>query len=192
MSTTCLTSARSLYSSRLRRLRIPGLAEKKPGLIVGDKLLLCTFGAQEVWHEGIVHDVQEVFIVLRINPKFKLQHSGDSVNVRFQINRMPWRRRQQAVTLGDNQRRLLIPGIQDAAGLHCPTAAEIEAFAFENPWLTDNHEQQSVVAAIVNSPPGSVPFIVFGPYVLLSFEAPEDELISDAMQAWYWEDCHPR
>lgn len=168
MSTICLMPmlTTSRRSPHVCRLYVPGLIEGKPRLLVGDKLLLCNLEGEEVWHEGIVHVVDFQEVVLRINTKFKLRKSGDPVNVRFQINRMPWRRRQQAVTLVDNQSRLLFPNAQDAARLHRPTAADMEAFGFEDPWLTDNYEQKSVVTAIVNSPPGSVPFIVFGPYVL--------------------------
>lgn len=147
------------------RLYIPGLTEGKPRLLVGDKLLLCNSGEQ-VWHEGIVHIVAFQEVVLHINSKFRLRGSNDPVDVRFQINRIPWRRRQQAVTLSDNQSRLLFPNVQDAAPLRLPTVVDMEGFTFEDPCLVDNDEQKSVVVAIVKAPPGSVPFIVFGPYAL--------------------------
>ncbi|KZT64425.1 P-loop containing nucleoside triphosphate hydrolase protein [Daedalea quercina L-15889] len=144
------------------RLYIRGLTEGKPSLLVGDKLLVCKY-AEQIWHEAIVHEVRFQEVILYINSTFKLRSSGDLIDVRFQLNRMPWRRRQQAVTLNVNQPRFLFPTAQDTSTLHRPTAADIDAFDFGDESLIDNQEQKTIVAAIANAPPASVPFVVFGP-----------------------------
>ncbi|KZT64423.1 P-loop containing nucleoside triphosphate hydrolase protein [Daedalea quercina L-15889] len=146
-----------------QRLHIPGLTEGNPTLRVGDKLLVCKYEAAEVWHQAIVHEVQPEGVVLHINPKFSLRSSREPVNIRFQLNRMPWRRRHQAVALDDRQARLLFPAVEDASLLRHPTAADIDAFQFKDTSLVDNYEQKVVVSAITNAPPGSVPFVIFGP-----------------------------
>ncbi|KAH9829555.1 P-loop containing nucleoside triphosphate hydrolase protein [Rhodofomes roseus] len=147
------------------KLPIPGLIEGKPTLRVGDTILVCKSDGSNTWHEAVIHQVNLVDVILRINPQFKLfpGRRAGKIDVKFQLNRMPWRRRQHAVLLDNNQARILFPTPEHTEDLRRPTAEDIDALSFDDATLIDNYEQKEVVAAIVNAPPGSVPFVVFGP-----------------------------
>jgi helicase MOV-10 len=56
----------------------------------------------------------------------------------------------------------------DAASFGVMRAAG-EAFKMFNPLISNNEKQLQAVGAILLRPPGSTPFIIFGPYVFFSF-----------------------
>ncbi|KAH9925149.1 P-loop containing nucleoside triphosphate hydrolase protein [Fomitopsis serialis] len=135
------------------RTRIPGLREDKPIVRVGDNLLVCKQDFN-IWHEAVVH---EDFL-----PELL-------VDVKFQLNRMPWRRRQQAVVLDNNQSRILFP-----------TSTEIGAFDFNDQTLIDNPEQKEVVAAISNAlqaAPGTGKTVTWSSQPSRSSKQPEARLL---------------
>jgi helicase MOV-10 len=60
-------------------------------------------------------------------------------------------------------KRLLFPGPEHLHGARVPTSAERENLMLCNRQLEGDDEQLRAIAAILHMPPGSVPFIVFGP-----------------------------
>ncbi|KAJ7249435.1 RNA helicase [Mycena rebaudengoi] len=73
-------------------------------------------------------------------------HHGTKFDVRFTLNRLPHRRMHQALINSFKPRQILFPGITPV-----------------NRQIAEDPEQLETVAAILHQPPGSVPFIVFGP-----------------------------
>lgn len=153
------------YEAPRYRLPIPGLAEGKPSVIVGDTIFLKQAGDNnETWYEGIIHKIYTSEVTLQVNPKFKLGGNlRGSVDVRFKLNRVPLRRAHQTITMPNNPPRILFPESHDLAGLQRVSRAQIDDLVLENNMLIDNDEQMQTIAAIVTMPPGSVPFVVFGP-----------------------------
>ncbi len=132
-------------------------------MIVGDIILVRHAGDETgTWYEGCVHTVTGVSVTAKFNPKFQ-SLKGRKVDIKFVLNRIPDRRIHQAVVSPFNPDWLLFPTPDMLRGLHRPTQAETSAIDLVDRSLAQNEEQMEAIAAIVNRPPGSVPFIVFGP-----------------------------
>ena len=99
---------------------------------------------------------------MRFNDKFHA-YRGAKVNVKFTLNRVPDRRMHQAVTSDFNPRRLLFPTEADCLPLNTPTVRDTQELALVDRSLSGNPEQLQAIVAISSRPPGSVPFIMFGP-----------------------------
>ncbi|KAJ7096057.1 RNA helicase [Mycena epipterygia] len=144
-------------------LDVPGLAEKRPSVLVGDRILVQKHGATVGhWFEGGVHVVRKEEVGLRFNASFRMTSAADRFNVRFKLNRYPIRRQHLAMDTAFSEDRVLFP-----LPLHVPNAsyptqltARLKVF---NPLIATNGPQLQAVVSIVKRLPGSVPFVIFGP-----------------------------
>ena len=68
----------------------------------------------------------------------------------------------QAVTGSYKPMRVLFPD-KIHIGYDRVTHAEVEVVNPVNLDISGNHEQRETLAAILKQPPGSVPFVIFGP-----------------------------
>jgi len=69
---------------------------------------------------------------------------------------------------GFDPKRLLFPGPEHLNDIRSPTAAQRENLVLCNRQLEGDDEQLGAITAIRHMPPGSAPFIVFGPWVLFA------------------------
>ncbi|KIP01837.1 hypothetical protein PHLGIDRAFT_112706 [Phlebiopsis gigantea 11061_1 CR5-6] len=144
-------------------IEVPGLGEGRPSVIVGDIIEVHhSRDATGTWYEGCVHQITGRTVRLRFNPKFSA-YRGGKVDVRFTLNRLPDRRMHQAVASDFNPSRLLFPTEADCVSLIVPTAVQIRDLVLVDRTLMDNPEQLQAIIAIASRPPGSVPFVMFGP-----------------------------
>ena len=147
---------------------VEGLAENRPSVLVGDFILVSHSGDAEsfntrTWYEGRVHQVHQNHVSLRFSDDFSI-YKGNKFDVRFVLNRLPFRRMHQALTNNFNPTRLLFPGPEHILGLMRVTKNKIDEINPIYRPLGEDKEQKETVAAILNLKPGSVPFVVFGPY----------------------------
>jgi helicase MOV-10 len=75
---------------------------------------------------------------------------------------MPLRRMHQAVMSNVNPARLLFPKLEHIKGMPI-THADLIAITPINRSIGEDEEQLLTVASILHQPPGSVPFVIFGP-----------------------------
>ena len=148
--------------SRTSSLAVEGLAEGRPSVLVGDFIIVKHHDSSE-WYKGCVHKVSVDTVNLRFDSTFST-YKGNRFDVRFVLNRLPHRRMHQALTLKVDSTRFLFPE-PDHVGTRAVSAEQSVAITPINRLIGENHEQLMTVAAIVNQPPGSVPFIIFGPLV---------------------------
>lgn len=156
-----------------RRLEVKGLAENRPSVLVGDYILVSHAGPEETlntrtWYEGRVHEVHAQHVSLYFSDSFSV-FRGTKFDVRFKLNRLTLRRMHQALKNKYDPPRLLFPGpehIQDTVRVTAGQIAVIRPFSRP---VGEDEEQMETVAAIVNQKPGSVPFVVFGPYARVIF-----------------------
>lgn len=142
---------------------VRGLGEGRPSVIVGDIIhVKHSRDATDTWYEGCIHKITGTSVRLRFNEKFTALR-GAKVDVRFVLNRLPDRRMHQAISSPVSLPRLLFPRIQDVHNLHPPTDYDVHRITLIDRTLSNNKEQLETIAAIVNRPPGSVPFVVYGP-----------------------------
>lgn len=130
--------------------------------MVGDKIIVRTSGSQEKSFSGYVHHVREKSVLLHFSPKFN-GLKGQKFDVHFVLNRTVFRRMHQAVGFSPSSNRMLFPNIFPirTAGPRL-YASELRLF---NRNVETNPPQLNAVLRVLNMPAGSVPFIVFGPYV---------------------------
>ncbi|KAF9003306.1 P-loop containing nucleoside triphosphate hydrolase protein [Cyathus striatus] len=145
------------------KLKVEGLAENRPSVLVGDFILVKkTDEPNGKWYEGRVHQVLLNQVSLRFGEGFHA-FRGTTFDVRFKLNRLPYRRIHFALTNKFNPSRVLFPGPTHIEGLKRVTDEQRDGFVPMFRQLIGDEEQMETVAAIVNQAPGSVPFVVFGP-----------------------------
>ncbi|KAK0452091.1 uncharacterized protein EV420DRAFT_691604 [Desarmillaria tabescens] len=139
-------------------LSVPGLAEKRPSVLIGDNILVRKKDAPEGhWFSGGVHGVMLETVGLRFSPKFQVSPS-DRLHVRFKLNRIPLRRQHQALETAFAPGRLLLP-----VAAHILQPSPAVPWTAINPLIDTNARQRQAVDCIIRRRPGTVPFVIFGP-----------------------------
>ena len=159
-------------------LPVPGLAEKRPSVLVGtsfnfvfrrqrliralgDRILVQEVDAPEGrWYEGYVHVVRQAEVGLRFHTSFGWSPT-QRYHIRFKLNRIPVKRQHQAMDTVFTEDRVLFPVSKHILN---PRPKEMRINLF-NLLIKDNPAQLRAVNCIVNQRAGSHPFVVFGPYV---------------------------
>jgi helicase MOV-10 len=171
-------------------LPVPGLAEKRPSVLVGrvdicfllntDKSSLLVSGdiilvqklgvGNDRWFEGHVHFVQDIKVGLQFHRSFPRPTPGQKYLVRFKFNRVSVRRQHKALNATYASERVLFPSVSHTRTLPCPSSQQISLITPFNPQLATNPPQMLAITAVRNRPPGSPPFVIFGPYVSYLFQ----------------------
>ena len=147
-SRLCFTDYKSNTS-----LSVPGLAERRPSILVGDKIRLSPMKNEEVAYVGHVHrvDTSEVFLSLHKTFKTNIVYSAE-----FIPNRTSFRRMHQVLDVEHIAARIVYPNVSDVREY---TTLLLEPLDVR---LRENEAQLRAVSSMVAAPP-SIPFIVFGP-----------------------------
>ncbi|KAH6909394.1 RNA helicase [Coprinopsis sp. MPI-PUGE-AT-0042] len=147
-------------SGRYYNLGIPGLAEKRPSVLIGDRILVQKINAPTGhWFEGHVHIVQRDQVALCFHTSFTGWTPSQRYNIHFQLNRIVVQRQHQALNSAFKEDRVLFPLQQ-----HVNTTPKgRRKFPYFNSLIPGNERQARAVRSIVKLPSGSPPFIVFGP-----------------------------
>ncbi|KAK1226909.1 hypothetical protein PQX77_010078 [Marasmius sp. AFHP31] len=141
-------------------LDVPGLAEKRPSVLVGDKILVQPHASPGGrWFEGGVHNVRMEDVGMKFHKAF-IPKPTDRFLVRFKLNRIPLRREHQALDSAVVQDRVLFPEPQHVVLNAPPHGLSRTTF---NPTIATNERQLQAVTSIVHAPAGSPPFVIFGP-----------------------------
>ncbi|CAE6499995.1 unnamed protein product [Rhizoctonia solani] len=146
------------------RLTVPGLSEKRPSVIVGDKINVHPHSAPEkVWYRGIVHEIETGTVLVAFNKAFP-HNPGALYDVQFVLNPVPFKRMIQALSLETKRSEILFPKVEDVTAASFETQSlddtEMELY---NDIIGSNEEQRNAINKVIHLPPGSPPYIVFGP-----------------------------
>ncbi|EAU82902.2 RNA helicase [Coprinopsis cinerea okayama7 len=145
--------------NRYYYLAIPGLAEKRPSVLVGDKILVQRTNAPPGhWFEGHVHVVRKEEVALVFHTSFAGWSATQRYNIRFKLNRIVVRRQHQALDSAFEEDRVLFPRSNHVKAL--PPMRNLQHY---NHLISTNEPQVRAVVSIARLPAGSPPFIVFGP-----------------------------
>jgi len=70
-------------------LTVPGLAEGRPSLLLGDKIVVCLTGSlsDSPKYEGYIHEVRKDDILLKFNEEFHNRFAMQECDVMFYFNR---------------------------------------------------------------------------------------------------------
>jgi hypothetical protein len=77
-------------------LDVPGLAEKRPSLMLGDSAVICVQG-QTTRFEGFVHEVRSATVLLKFDRVFHDIYHSEVCSVTFHFNRGAFKRMHHAV-----------------------------------------------------------------------------------------------
>ncbi|KAH9932178.1 P-loop containing nucleoside triphosphate hydrolase protein [Fomitopsis serialis] len=158
-----ITDTRLSRHNQYYYLPVPGLAEKRPSVLVGDIILVQLQGSdQGRWFEGHVHVVRRDEVGLCFHISFRQRSTTDLYTVRFKLNRIPLRRQHQALDAAFHPERLLFPTTQTSMPVTRPSSSTVKPHIY-NKLIVGNEAQLQAVASIANQKPGSAPFVIFGP-----------------------------
>ncbi|CAG8601345.1 12594_t:CDS:2 [Acaulospora colombiana] len=145
-------------------LDVPGLAEKRPSVIIGDHVLVMKHEeAEKKAYQGFVHHVEESSVTLKFAKSFNKVHSKNAkFNVRFTFNRISVRRMHHALESSKTIRRLF-PSNQASHNCQPEIRRTMNNLVFIDQSIAQNHHQKRAVAAIKLGFYHPAPFIVFGP-----------------------------
>ncbi|XP_058529792.1 RNA helicase Mov10l1 isoform X1 [Ochotona princeps] len=81
-------------NGQLLVLEVPGLAESRPSLYAGDKLILKTqeYNGHVIEYIGYVIEIHEEDVTLKLNPEFEQSYNSEPMDVEFTYNRTTSRR----------------------------------------------------------------------------------------------------
>ena len=148
-------------SGALLWLKVPGLAEKRPSVLKGDKVRAKLSGTHGRLYEGMAVEIREEEVGLRFNRGFAESYNNQRIDVHFVLGRRPM--------------RLFHQGIEEARGLRAslifPEPTDILQASFparmsmtKVPWNENlNDAQRCAVDAIVKATHRNVPYVIFGP-----------------------------
>ena len=131
--------------------------------MAGDRILVQAQGITDGrWFEGHVHVVEKAEVGLCFHTSFGRHNEGRRFHVRFKLSRIPLRRQHQAMDAAFVEDRVLFPLVSHLAPGRLQTSRDVRLNLY-NGLLAQNAPQVQAVVSIVSLPPGSPPFIVFGP-----------------------------
>lgn len=142
-------------------LEVEGLAEKRPSVLRGDKILIRPSEDQNIIYESFVKNIMDCQIQLTdIDESFNNLYNEDSLfDVHFIMSRVPMERMHNAIskvfTSNQNSRVFPVPSKKQVALKMIPQ--------YYNKLIQKNEEQRSAVQHIVSGTSGRAPYIVFGP-----------------------------
>ncbi|XP_034833904.1 putative helicase MOV-10 [Maniola hyperantus] len=142
-------------------LEVPGLAEKRPSLLRGDRVYIRPKDSSQVVFESTIKELNESHVQLaNMDDSFTNYYNPDSLyDIRFLMSRVPMERMHEAVNT-------VFSSKQDCRVFPTPSARRIplkRITKFYNPLIESNAEQKSAVEHIVSGTSGKAPYIVFGP-----------------------------
>ncbi|THH07554.1 hypothetical protein EW145_g3302 [Phellinidium pouzarii] len=143
------------------KLHIDGLASKRPDLLLGDRICVRLSGSGK-WVSGIVHDVIDEYVLLHFGKEFKVLR-GQKFDIHFVFNAQVYRRMHEALSWEPFFDRITFPRAAHVSRLgkvQNLSGNDIQPF---NKNVSKNPAQRQAVTIITRMPPGSVPFVVFGP-----------------------------
>ncbi|CAL1708616.1 unnamed protein product [Somion occarium] len=159
-----IADAQLIKHGQYYHLEVPGLAENRPSVIIGDRILVKRHGWEKgKWFEGHVHFVRLLAVGLRFHESFPGHTSAARYNIRFKLNRLPLRRQHEALSSAFSPSRLLFPGTRNVPVKNIPAVTEELRDWIYNKLIAGNAEQLQAVASIIQLPPGHAPFVIFGP-----------------------------
>ncbi|UYV64032.1 MOV10L1 [Cordylochernes scorpioides] len=169
------------HAGQFLSLELPGLAEGRPSLLVGDRALLTLPGSMEAEdkltvYEGCIHEVHKDSIRLMFHPDFHAKYNGESYDISFEFNRSGLVASTLCFSLckTPNNKLSTIWGDQqpvftrclDVAVLFPPLSMDLKPPVFTlhewfNPHL--NQRQKDAVLRILENQSHLSPYVVFGP-----------------------------
>lgn len=157
-------------------VEVPGLAERRPSVVIGDSVLVrATDSTSDKWYRGFVHGIQQSRVMLGFHSSFSTV-PGQRFDVEFELNRLLFQRQHFTMSIPFRKREIMFPHSDHvpAYGLSAPTREDMSNRNIYDERVSLNPPQLQAATAIAQLPSGTVPFIIFGPYVYLHGQGRRD------------------
>lgn len=141
------------------KLKVPGLAEKRPSILYGDSVIASFEHSPNLAYEGCVHRIEKEQVSLKFSPEFNhLYKQNGTCIIEFTFNRIPLRRAHQAIEL---------MRIRDFANFLFPFSSSTSLNSkslpeFFNP-LLNSRQKLAVENILTDFREPFTPFLIFGP-----------------------------
>ncbi|KAL0819793.1 hypothetical protein ABMA28_007831 [Loxostege sticticalis] len=144
------------------KLFVPGLAEKRPSLMLGDSLFVKPQKTDRFMFEGVISDIYDSYINIRgLDGKFwKFYSPLEKFDIRFFMSRWPLERMHLAVD------SIIRAGMEERVFPEAPkkNARKPEPIVnYYNLQVQENPEQRLAVEHIVAGSSGTAPYLLHGP-----------------------------
>ncbi|XP_035761375.1 putative helicase mov-10-B.2 isoform X5 [Neolamprologus brichardi] len=156
------TMTKDKTNKKLLVLEVPGVAENRPSVLRGDKLLVYPVGEPGVKYCGYVHSVQLDSVKLGFSSQLLSRFvEGMKFNVEFTINHVTLRLQHRAAELAFSRRleRVLFP-VEPNMSFQPNDLPNLRLFDWQ---LEKNPEQYQAVQHIVAGSSKPAPYLIFGP-----------------------------
>ncbi|ORY29239.1 P-loop containing nucleoside triphosphate hydrolase protein [Rhizoclosmatium globosum] len=157
-----------LSNNSLLRLMVPGLAENRPSVLYGDKIIVKLGNGQR--YEGYVHKVELNSVNLKFDQKFHrgVYIKGMKVDVEFNFSRTCFKRAHRSLDLiGFVAKQASCWTFPVNVPMTKTETANLQDFEIRRNQLlknvTLNTHQIKAVAQIVSKRESQTPFVIFGP-----------------------------
>ncbi|KAF7378134.1 RNA helicase [Mycena sanguinolenta] len=143
-------------------VEVQGLEEGRPCVIVGDFILVRFNYIPVPTTAGGLKDAFTKFTRIAWVHRFST-YKGTKFDVKFTLNRLPHRRMHYALTNSFKESRIFFPRAEHLLRNQKVSTLQRNSLSPANRRIVEDPEQFETVVAIVHQPPGSPPFVVFGP-----------------------------
>lgn len=142
-------------------LEVPGLAEKRPSLLRGDRVFIRKVGEEEIAYEGSIFEIEDNYIEISgVDKVFESIYKAEMLfDVRFILGRRNLERMHLAVAKLPSSTHLT--KVFPEPNKKIPKLIEIDRFY--NASIKENPEQATAVQHIISGTSGRAPYMVFGP-----------------------------
>ncbi|KAJ8952961.1 hypothetical protein NQ318_006578 [Aromia moschata] len=162
-----MENVKMVRNGNMLSLEVPGLAEKRPSVIVGDMIDIRVHDDHTAYR-GVIRRVNDKTVDIAYLDKELMEFIQGNptieLDVRFIMGRLPLERMHQAVdrTFVNQMVPCLFPN-EDLVRRRVPQPFTILDPEFFNRKITTNREQKTAVVKILNDTAMGYPYIVFGP-----------------------------
>ncbi|XP_045499637.1 probable RNA helicase armi [Colias croceus] len=144
-------------------LEVTGLCERRPSLIVGDKVIVKdTWDPNQKQYEGFIHMVKGDLVLFKFDNRFHETYDGGDVSVAFHLNRTVYRRAHQAINtvLSNLGPDVLFPSkiVQKPEQV---SSEKLQNIQWYNKKL--NNGQKNTILNILKGESRPLPYVIFGP-----------------------------
>ncbi|XP_049849991.1 uncharacterized protein LOC126320571 [Schistocerca gregaria] len=147
------------------RLRVPGLAEKRPSLLAGDLVYAWVPGTSDVEYEGYIHliEMDSILVMFALSFHNSIYRPGAKYSVRFTFNRHSWLISHWALKHVD----LDVVWPEHAAPAYDrPPVVPVEKLSLYDKTIQENPKQLLALHVALNRHycKHKLPFLLFGPF----------------------------
>ncbi|KAJ8686783.1 hypothetical protein QAD02_022577 [Eretmocerus hayati] len=173
-------------------LYVPGLLEKQPPLIGGDRIIVSLRdSSKEVrQYEGFIHKIDDSDVLLKFDPKLHQDYAGEPCFVEFRLSRTIYKRCHSAIEIATSRlgRSVLFPQKVHQKSVQCDLDDDSDRAASASSdsddtntskicaikagmkkkkicWFNErlNHYQKEAVKNILKGVVRPMPYVIFGP-----------------------------